>query len=196
LWGLRLSLYILARKWGKPEDWRYAQWRSEWMQQGYDYFMARSLLQIFLLQGVFMMLVAMPIVALYLDGAGLVLPIIIGTLVWLVGFLFESIGDLQLYLFKQHPGNKDKIMTSGLWRFTRHPNYFGEVTQWWGLWLLTLGTTWWWAALISPIVITFLILKVSGITMLEKKYAGNPEFQAYKQRTSAFLPWIPRKKTT
>jgi steroid 5-alpha reductase family enzyme len=116
----------------------------------------------------------------------------VGVLVWLIGYYFESRGDAQLAVFISNPENKGTIMTSGLWAYTRHPNYFGEVTQWWGIWLIAMGLPMGWLAVIGPLTITFLILKVSGIPMLEKKYEGNPEFEAYKQRTSAFFPLSPR----
>jgi steroid 5-alpha reductase family enzyme len=116
----------------------------------------------------------------------------VGVLVWLVGFYFEAVGDWQLKKFIKNPENKGKIMQSGLWAYSRHPNYFGEVTMWWGIWLLNFSQNWW--TVVGPMTITFLILKVSGVPLLEKKYEGNKEFEDYKKRTSIFLPLPQRKK--
>ena len=107
--------------------------------------------------------------------------------------MFESIGDSQLKYFLQNPTNKGKIITTGLWKYTRHPNYFGEVVLWWGIWFLSLSTSYGLISLISPITITFLILKVSGIPMLEKKYEGRKDFETYKQKTNSFFPWFSKK---
>ena len=117
---------------------------------------------------------------------------VIGVAVWLVGFYFEAVGDAQLAKFIQNPANKGKLMQSGLWSYTRHPNYFGEVTQWWGLGIIALAVPNGWVGLIGPVMITYLILKVSGITMLEKKMELHPDFASYKQRVSVFVPLPPR----
>lgn len=118
---------------------------------------------------------------------------VLGLLMWGVGFFFEAVGDYQLRVFKNDPKNKGKIMTTGLWQYTRHPNYFGEVTMWWGIFLIATHVPFAWVSLVSPVVITILILGVSGIPMLEKKYEGNAQFEAYKRRTSAFFPLPPRR---
>jgi len=110
-----------------------------------------------------------------------------------MGFYFEAVGDYQLRTFTKDPSNRGKIIRSGLWRFTRHPNYFGEVVLWWGILLIALSAPNGWVALIGPVTITFLLLQVSGIPMLEKKYEGNPEFEEYKKRTSAFFPLPPKR---
>lgn len=192
LWGLRLSIHILLRNKGKKEDHRYAQWRKEWGKLH----MVRAYFQVFLLQGFLMLMVATPV---YFASASSGTPLNIldftGLGVWTLGFIFESIGDYQLSRFKQDPANKGKIMTTGLWQYTRHPNYFGEVTQWWGIFLIALSATNGWYTIISPLLISFLILKVSGIPMLEKKYQGNPEFEVYKKRTSAFFPLPPKNNS-
>ena len=118
---------------------------------------------------------------------------VIGVLVWLFGFLFESVGDAELARFLKDPLNRGKILQSGLWQYTRHPNYFGEVAQWWGIWLVAFGVAGGWFGIIGPHTITVLILKVSGIPMLEKKMAENPDFAEYQKRTGVFLPWFPRR---
>lgn len=193
IWGLRLACYIHTRNRGKTEDYRYAKWRQEWGK----WFYLRSYVQVYLLQGFFLYLIILPVLIInkkdvgspfnYLD--------ILGTVVWIFGFLFETIGDAQLAKFVKNPNNKGKIIQNGLWRYTRHPNYFGEVTLWWGIWLISLSAYSNLLSLIGPLTITFLILKVSGIPMLEKKYEGNPNFEAYKKKTSAFFPLPPKKNS-
>ncbi len=118
---------------------------------------------------------------------------ILGAALWIFGFAFESIGDKQLRAFLANPKNKGKIMDKGLWRYTRHPNYFGEVTQWWAIGVIALSSEYGWLATVGPTVITFLIVKVSGVPLLENKYASNPEYQAYKRRTSMLIP-LPVKE--
>ncbi|MGV3526296.1 MAG: DUF1295 domain-containing protein [Candidatus Sericytochromatia bacterium] len=189
-WGLRLAGHIHGRNHGQPEDFRYKQWRDEWA----PHFLLRSYFQVFLLQGFLMLLVSGSVIAIqalpqgpltWLDGLGLA--------VWALGFGFEAIGDAQLKQFKKDPANKGKLIDQGLWRYTRHPNYFGEVISWWGIYLIALSVPYGWATLLAPITISFFILKVSGIPMLEAKYAGRPDFEAYKRRTNAFWPWFPKQ---
>ena len=184
VWGLRLSGHIFLRNKGKPEDFRYHQWRMEWR-----HFYIRSFLQVFMLQGLFLFITVLPVIYInmhsvdsfhFLDGTGV--------LIWLIGFYFETVGDYQLKQFKSKPENKGKIITSGLWRYTRHPNYFGEVVQWWGIFLLAVTLPGGWMTLVGPLTITCLVRFVSGVPMLERKYAGNPEFEKYKKVTSVFFP--------
>jgi len=190
LWGIRLTVYIFIRNKGKAEDFRYAKWRKEWGKN----WVLRSWLQVFMLQGFFMLLIAYPV---FLNGfqraADVNLLDLVGLLVWLLGFGFEAIGDAQMLRFKKDPLNRRKIMNKGLWRYTRHPNYFGEATMWWGIFLITLNSVYNWWGVFSPIVITWLLLKVSGVPLLEKKYAENPAYLDYIKRTSSFLPMPPRK---
>lgn len=189
IWGVRLAVHLFVRKWGKGEDFRYRQWRQEWVET----FVWRSFLQIFMLQGAVVFSVVLPVlVIINHPGGSLGLLDLIGFLVWLFGFGFEAIGDWQLLRFKKNPVNRGHIIQTGLWRFTRHPNYFGEATLWWGLFLIALGAPYGAASMVSPLLIDFLLLKVSGIPMLEAKYEGNPEFEAYKQQTNAFFPWFPK----
>lgn len=192
VWALRLSGRIFLRNIKKKEDRRYQEMTASWGK----WFLLRSYLQIFLLQGFLMVIVGYPLLhvsAFGIVGAELGILAFIGVGVWLIGFFFESVGDFQLDRFLQNPANKGTVMQTGLWRYTRHPNYFGEVTQWWGIWIITLSVPFGVVAIISPLLITFLILKVSGIPMLEKAFAGNPDFEEYKRTTSAFFP-LPRKK--
>lgn len=189
IWGLRLAWHIHARNKGKAEDYRYLAWRKEWGK----WFYSRSYLQVYLLQGMFLFLIVMPVLLINKHaGAELGMLDFIGVAVWLVGFYFEAVGDAQLARFIKDPVNKGKFMQSELWAYTRHPNYFGEVAQWWGIWLIALSVTNGLFGIIGPVTITFLILKVSGIPMLEKKMAENSEFADYKRRTSMFIP-LPRK---
>jgi len=117
-----------------------------------------------------------------------------GTLIWLIGFFFESLGDYQLYKFKKIPDNKGEILDQGLWKYTQHPNYFGEVTQWWGIYIFALAVPFGFISIISPIFITYLIIKVSGIRLLNYRYRNDDKYAEYKKRTSVFIPWIPKKQ--
>lgn len=193
LWGVRLTYRIGKRNLRKrEEDYRYKKWRDTWGK----WFYVRSYFQVYMLQGALMIVVGSPLLVVGFGGLGmLALPttfVLAGLLVWAVGYFFEVVGDYQLDRFVQNPENKGKILQSGLWKYSRHPNYFGEVTMWWGVWLIIAPLPMSHIALISPLVITFLILKVSGIPMLERKFAGNPEFEAYKKRTSVFFPLPPQ----
>lgn len=189
IWGTRLAWHIARRNLSKPEDRRYAVWRQEW-----KHVYGRSYLQIFMLQGFFLYVIVLPV--LFINASAPVSLTFLmdggGVLAWLVGFFFESVGDRQLKTFLNNPANKGKIMDQGLWAYSRHPNYFGEVLQWWGIFLIALPVPYGYATIIGPLLITFLILFVSGIPMLEKKYAGRPDYQSYKKKTSVFIPLPPR----
>lgn len=190
LWGVRLAVYIAIRNKGKGEDFRYAKWRKDWGKSFY----IRSFFQIYMLQGFLLLIIVYPVMLInHSRATGIVYLDILGLMLWLIGFFFEAVGDYQLSKFKRNPQNKGRIMNQGLWSFTRHPNYFGEVAMWWGVFLIALSVRNGWTAIISPLMITFLLLKVSGIKMLEKKYVGNLEFEEYAKRTNAFFPWFPKK---
>ncbi len=189
IWGVRLAWHIHHRNKGKAEDYRYLAWRQEWGK----WFVVRSYLQVYLLQGLFLFMIVLPVLLINRNsGSALGLLDLLGVAVWLFGFYFEAVGDAQLAAFIKNPANKGKLMQSGLWAYTRHPNYFGEVTQWWGIWLIALAVPNGWIGIIGPLTITFLILKVSGIPMLEKKMAEHPDFADYRKKTSVFLPLPPR----
>ncbi|MBP6060810.1 MAG: DUF1295 domain-containing protein [Candidatus Pacebacteria bacterium] len=188
VWGLRLAWHIHARNKGKTEDYRYLAWREEWGK----WFYLRSYFQVYILQGMFMFLIVSPVLWMNKMGGSLQIVDFVGVLVWLTGFYFEVVGDAELARFIKDPANKGHLMQTGLWAYTRHPNYFGEVTQWWGVWLMACSVPQGFLTIIGPLTITFLILKVSGIPMLEKKMAENPEFIEYKKRVSVFFP-LPRK---
>ena len=190
LWGLRLGLHIGLRHRGRGEDFRYRNFRESWGET----FVWRSFLQIYMLQGAVILVVGTPVLlAIAEPGAEAAWTDFLGLVLFAVGFFFEAVGDWQLVRFKKDPANKGRVMTRGLWRFTRHPNYFGEATLWWGLFFLGLGSPLGLWGLVSPLLIGFLLLKVSGIPMLEAKYVGNPEFETYRRATSAFFPLPPRR---
>jgi steroid 5-alpha reductase family enzyme len=186
LWGIRLSTHIFIRSKGRGEDFRYKAWRDTW-----KFFVLRSYFQIFIFQGIFMMIVSSPVyfVNQYSDGTFHAFDYI-GIFLFLTGFSFESISDYQLLLFKKNPVNKGKIITSGLWSISRHPNYFGEVLVWWGISCFALTYYHGWIILISPLIITFLLRFVSGVPMLEKKYKNHPDWKEYSQKTAAFVPFV------
>jgi len=189
VWGVRLAVHLFFRKQGEGEDFRYRQWRESWGKT----FVWRSYLQVFMLQGAVIFLVALPVLLVLNDPGGRIGAVdLAGAAVWILGFGFEAIGDWQLLRFKKNPHNKGKVIQHGLWRYTRHPNYFGEAVLWWGPCLIALNAGYGMWAIISPVLIDFLLLKVSGIPMLEVKYENNPEFIAYKARTNAFFPWFPK----
>lgn len=188
IWGVRLASHIYRRNKGKPEDRRYLAWRQEW-----KHFYMRSFLQVFMLQGLFLFIIVLP--TIFINQAavpGIRWWDVLGLMVWLTGFYFEVVGDKQLANFLKNPANKGKIMQEGLWKYSRHPNYFGEVTMWWGIFLMAASLPNGIYTMIGPITITILILFVSGVPLLEKKYAGRADFEIYKKRTSVFLP-LPQK---
>ncbi len=189
IWGLRLAWHIHRRNKGRAEDYRYRNWRTEWGV----WFYPRSYVQVYLLQGALLFLIVLPVLLINTSRSTMLGWLdVLGVAVWLAGFCFEVVGDAQLARFIKNPLNKGKIMQSGLWAYTRHPNYFGEVMQWWGVWAIALAVPGGWFGVVGPSTITFLILKVSGIPMLEKKMAEKPDFAKYKQRVSKFIPLPPR----
>jgi steroid 5-alpha reductase family enzyme len=191
IWGVRLAAHIFLRNAGKAEDYRYARWReqagSRWWWLSY--------FKVFLLQGAVMWIVSIPLIAALHSPtpAALTLLDYIGTALWLIGFAFEAIGDAQLARFKADPANKGKLFDRGLWRYTRHPNYFGEALLWWGYAAIALAVGAWWT-LFSPALMTFLLLRVSGVAMLEKDLADSkPGYRDYIRCTSPFLPLPPKR---
>lgn len=185
LWGLRLSIYIGMRNARKTEDFRYRQWREEWGSAFYW----RSFLQVYVLQAFFLLIISSPILM-----AGMSTPVewhwisAIGAGFWLIGFYWQAVGDYQLARFLKTRKDKAEIMQTGLWQYSRHPNYFGEILMWWGVFVVVIPLQYGIYAVISPLLITWLLTSVSGVPMLEKKYKGNKAFEAYKQRTPALLP--------
>lgn len=191
LWGLRLGYHIGQRFIGKSsEDVRYNNWRKQWGKT----WLWRSYLQVFILQPVILMMIVMALLnALSLAPRALTFGVAFGALVFIFGFIFEAVGDEQLRRFMKNPSNKGRIMDQGLWAWSRHPNYFGEVVQWWGLWLMCVSSVEDWWTILSPLTITFLILKVSGVSMLEELMMKRPGFKEYGERTSVFFPRPPKR---
>ena len=190
VWGLRLSLYLLWRNWGHLEDRRYRAMREN---HG-PHFWWISLLTVFLLQGLILWIVSMPIQAALVTAS--TIPRgwfdLIGIVLWCIGLTFEAVGDFQMARFQADPQNAGRVLDRGLWRLTRHPNYFGDFCVWWGLYIIALasGAAW---TIVSPLLMSFLLLKVSGVTLLEKTIIDRrPEDAAYQTRTRSFFPWPPQ----
>jgi steroid 5-alpha reductase family enzyme len=192
VWGLRLSLHILRRNWGKPEDYRYQAFRRHFGPQRYWWV---SLFQVFWLQGGLSLIIGVPLLAAQISPTPdrfTALDVIAGA-VWAIGFGFEAIGDWQLARFRSNPANKGKVLDHGWWRYTRHPNYFGDAVQWWAYYLMALAVGGWWA-IFSPVIMTTLLVRVSGVSLLEKSLAQNkPGYREYMATTSAFVPWKKKR---
>ncbi len=191
VWGLRLSLHILWRNWGHGEDYRYAAMREKWGKS----FPLLSLPIVFWLQGALFWAIGMPLLQVQISRQppGWTWLDLLGIALWAVGLFFEAVGDWQLARFKADPKNQGKVMDKGLWRYTRHPNYFGDATLWWGYGLLALSTTGSWWTLASPALMSFLIVKVSGVSLLEKGLGDTkPKYRDYVRRTSGFFPKPPK----
>lgn len=192
IWGLRLTLHLARRNIGKGEDYRYQNFRKQYGENSYWW---KSFFQAFMLQGAIMVIVAVPVLTAVFakEPTSWTVFDIVGSLLWLVGFGFETIGDLQLMRFKTKPENKGKVLRTGLWRYTRHPNYFGDAVVWWGYFIIALGTPFGFLSIFSPLIMTFLLLRVSGVAMLEKSLRKTkPEYAEYEQCTSAFMPLPPK----
>ena len=196
IWGVRLSYRIYKRNKGKGEDFRYAAWRELWTKKGKLYFFVRSYLQIFILQAFVVSLVLLPLTLSLRDGGtlyGISLLTILGVLLWIIGFFFEAVGDAELDSFlAQRNKHGKKFLTTGLFSLTRHPNYFGEATMWLGLATIAFSGGAPFLVFISPLLITILLLYVSGIPMVEKRWQGDPEWEEYAKKTRGFLPF-PKK---
>ena len=197
LWSLRLTAYLGWRKWGEGEDPRYTKLRG-WVEEGWP-FHRFVLRQVFGLQGATMFLLGLPlIISLAADEPDSFGPITyVGVAVWAVGFFFEVIGDLQLVRFKGNPANDGNVLDSGLWRYTAHPNYFGEVMMAWGLFITALEVPWAAIGIIGPVMYTRLVIKITGTPTLEKRVRRTrPEYGAYLERTSSFWPRPPRSSSS
>jgi len=191
-WGLRLSIYLFVRNHGKGEDYRYRAMRRRWGSR----FPVISLVTVFGLQGVLMWVVSMPLQVAQLSGmpGGFTVVDFVGAAIWLVGFGFESIGDFQLRRFKADPANAGKVMDRGLWKYTRHPNYFGDALLWWGMFIVALARWENVAVIFSPIIMTVLLTRVSGVPLLEASLTRRREgYAEYVARTSSFIPRPPKR---
>jgi steroid 5-alpha reductase family enzyme len=190
-WGLRLAIYLLWRNWDQEEDYRYRAMRARYGER----FPLVSLYLVFGLQGALMWIVSLPIQVAQSSPTPehLTWLDVTGALLWAVGLGFEAIGDWQLSRFRADAANRGKVMDRGLWRYTRHPNYFGDAVVWWGFFLVALATPRGWWSAVGPLLMTFLLLRVSGVALLERGLKRRkPDYQAYVDRTSAFIPWPPR----
>ena len=192
VWAIRLSAYITWRNWGEPEDARYQTMRKKHKPN----FEIRSLVTVFLLQGALAWIISAPLLAATTGSVPLNLLDMLAIALVLFGILFESVADAQLAAFKANQNNRGKVLDTGLWRYTRHPNYFGECCVWWGFYLFALATGGWWS-LFSPLLMTFLLLRVSGVTLLEKDIVERrPAYRDYIARTNAFIPGPVKTLTT
>jgi steroid 5-alpha reductase family enzyme len=188
LWALRLAAYITWRHWGEPEDRRYQAIRA----RNQPRFELKSLYLVFGLQALLGAIVALPLQAAVASTAPWQPLDVLGLAVFAAGFAFETVADGQLARFKADPAQRGRVLDRGLWRFSRHPNYFGECCVWWGLWLVALAAGAWWTV-VSPLLMTLLLLKVSGVTLLEKDIGERrPDYTDYVARTNAFVPGRPR----
>lgn len=190
IWGLRLAGYLWWRNHGQPEDYRYQAMRRHYGER----FSLISLFTVFGLQGVLMWIVSLPVqvAPLAQEPAQITWLDFLGVALWATGMFFETVGDIQLARFKADPASRGQVMDRGLWRYTRHPNYFGDFCVWWGLYALALATGAWWTA-IGPAAMSFLLMRVSGVPMLERNMAKRrPGYVEYVARTNAFFPGPPK----
>jgi steroid 5-alpha reductase family enzyme len=190
-WGLRLAIHIGERKRGKGEDFRYAAMR----RKDPAGFPSRSLVTVFLLQAVLIWVITLPVQITQWSAVPSTLTLldVFGLVLWLAGFSLETVSDRQLRQFLADPANKGKVMDRGLWRYSRHPNYFGDALLWWGIYLVASATPWGWVTVFSPILMTFLLTRVSGVPLLDKGMVERrPGYRDYMDRTSAFIPWPPK----
>lgn len=187
-WALRLSVHITVRNWGEPEDHRYQAMR----ENNSPGFALKSLYLVFGLQGVLAWVISAPLLVAVRGPAPLGVFDGLAIIVWITGFIFEAVGDYQLVRFRADTRNKGQVLRSGLWRYTRHPNYFGEACIWWAFYLFAISAGGWWTVF-APILMTVLLLKVSGVALLEKDInQRRPGYAEYVRNTNAFFPWLPR----
>lgn len=191
IWGLRLFIHLLLRNWGKGEDFRYQNFRQKFGPQRYWWF---SFFQVFLLQGILAWLVSAPLLGAQIQGGPLNLLDALAVLIWIIGFTFEAGSDWQLARFKADPANAGKLLTSGFWRFTRHPNYFGDSACWWafGLFSLAAGSI---IPALGALLMTFIFLRVAGVVQMSKSLKQHKVgYEDYARRTSLFIPLPPKKR--
>ena len=192
IWGLRLALYLAYRNIGKGEDFRYQEFRKNYGPKRYWWF---SYFQTFLLQGVLIMIISLPLLGINTSASSGELNALdyLGILVWVIGFSFEAGGDLQLARFKKDSKNKGKVLNTGFWKYTRHPNYFGDSAVWWAYAIFSIAAGSYWQ-IIGAVIMTVLIIRVSGVSLLEKTLKNTkPQYKDYIQKTNSFFPWWPKK---
>jgi steroid 5-alpha reductase family enzyme len=191
IWGLRLSGYLAWRNWGKPEDYRYAAMRTNHGR----WFPIVSLFTVFGLQGTVMWIVSLSIQVSMVRGSSWHAGVWFGLGLWLIGLFFEAVGDYQLAAFKADPAHRGRVMDRGLWRYTRHPNYFGDFLVWWGHYFIAAEPNTWWWTIISPVLMSFLLIRVSGVKLLENSLRTRVTgYDTYLRETSAFFPRIPKRR--
>jgi steroid 5-alpha reductase family enzyme len=192
LWGIRLSAHIFKRNLGKEEDYRYQEFRKRYGEKRYWWF---SFFQVFLLQGGLLWLISAPLLGVSLYSAEKPFGIVdvIAFIFWLTGFVFEAGGDWQLSRFKSNPANRGKLLQTGLWKYTRHPNYFGDAMIWWGFALFSVAAGCY-LPVLSALLMNWLLLRVSGVAMLERTLVQTkPSYEKYIRQTRAFFPWFPKQ---
>ncbi len=190
IWGSRLTYHIAKRNIGKPEDYRYVDMRKRW---GDKYVLIKAFLNVYFLQLLIQYVVTLPVIYGNSGYQEIKWFNVIGIGLWGIGFFFESFGDYQLKQFKKNPENKGKLMDKGLWSLTRHPNYFGDSAMWFGIFLIAITDISGLWIIVGPSLMTFFLVFVSGVKMLESKYKGREDYDRYKKRTSIFVPWFPKK---
>ena len=192
IWGLRLAIYLAFRNIGKGEDYRYQEFRRNYGPKRYWWF---SFFQVFLLQGVLIMIVSLPLLGINSSTSNGELNVLdyIGIVLWIIGFSFEAGGDYQLARFKKDAENKGKVLRTGFWKYTRHPNYFGDAAVWWSYAIFSIAAGSYWQ-IIGAVIMTLLIIKVSGVSLLEKTLKNTkPQYKDYILKTNSFFPWLPKK---
>lgn len=189
IWALRLSIHIAWRNWGQEEDHRYKTIRAN-NQPNFEF---KSLYIVFILQAFLALIIALPLMTIFNTNNNINIIDYVALMLWTTGMFFETIGDYQLLRFKSDKNNNGKVLNTGLWKYTRHPNYFGEFCIWWGFFLFAVATGHWWS-IISPILLSVLLLKVSGVSLLESSITDRrPKYSDYCQTTNAFIPWFPKR---
>jgi steroid 5-alpha reductase family enzyme len=192
IWGLRLAIYLAYRNYGKGEDFRYQEFRKNFGPNRYWWF---SFFQTFLLQAALIMVISLPLIGIQTSTNSGALNALdyLGIFVWTVGFIFEAGGDYQLMRFQRNLNNKGKVLDTGFWKYTRHPNYFGDAAVWWSYAIFSIASESYWQV-IGAVIMTLLIIKVSGVRLLEKTLKDTkPLYSDYVKKTNSFLPWFPKK---
>jgi len=189
LWGTRLAIHIAVKNQGRPEDKRYQEFRKNWRPN----WLLKSYFKIYILQGTLALIISLPVLITFTyTPPGFAIINSLGFLIWIAGFITETGSDLQLLLFKSRKGSKKSILSSGFWKYSRHPNYFGECIQWWGIWLISACSPIWLLGIAGPATLTWLLTRVSGVPLTEKALKKRKGFKEYVKNTNALIPWYPR----
>lgn len=193
IWGLRLAWHIFSRHSGK-EDFRYQDMRKRWTEVSTSYYYWAAFIYVFMMQAFFSLIVnSAAIFVSVWSGPQFFALDVVGAAIWAFGLIFEMVADYQLQAFRDDTSNRGKLIKSGLWRYSRHPNYFGEACLWWGTYIIACSVEWGWVTFYAPLFITLLVRFVSGVPLLEEKYKNRPEFKIYMKETNVFCPWFVRK---